>query len=67
MTEEQVERSSIMVKPQVEHSKSLLYFRLGIGMLKLFARLSSQTVLCAMRDIHRMEKNGQNQDAASTT
>ena len=64
MTEEQVERGSIMAKTKVERGKHLLYFRPGIGVLKLFSRLSSQTVLWAM---HRMEKNGRNQDAASTT
>ena len=48
MTEEQVERGSIMVNTNVERGKHLLYFRPGIGVLKFFAGLSSQIVLWAM-------------------
>ena len=67
MTEEQVERGSIMVKTEVEHGRRLLYFRPGIGVSKLFARLSSQAVLWDMLYIHRVEEKGRDQDAASTT
>lgn len=67
MTEEQVERGSIMVNTNVERGKHLLYFRPGIGVLKFFTGLSSQIVLWAVLYIHRMKKNGRNQDTASTT
>ena len=67
MTEEQVERGSIMVKTKVECGKHVFYFRSGIGVLKLFVRLSSQTVLSTLLHIHRMKKNRRNENAASTT
>ena len=56
-----------MVKTKVERGKHLLYFTPAIGVLNLLARLSSQTILWAMLYIHRMEKDGRNQDVASTT
>ena len=56
MTEEQVERGSIMVKTNVERGKHLLYFRPGIVVLKSFAGLSSLTVLWAMLYVHRLKK-----------